>query len=533
VATTRASARALSVSISLILASLLGACRGEEPLTLGPTPDYARLETRVAGALSGTLTADAPTPTVTNTATTTPVPLTRTARPTATPSVTATATPRLPEAVLAFSRVRQDGTANLVLRDLRTQEQEPVTHLTEPSGILDVDWSEDGTWIAIVSAQVYFRSRSNERNVFVMRSDGTEMRLVGDGYVDPGEAEGPFVELRGRVDGGSGSCFVCAQGTASPGMTDDNGRFALSGVPVSAEWVRAVCLDGDSVLQGSQALDLEVAPSRAITVGLRAEGQGWQQASLSSDGSLVAGTVYTWTLGVNGVRDVAYAGRVMSRDGTALARLVTPEGTSLLGVDWSPVTQTLLVGAVTGEDGAGLSLWSSADTPQEGCWIENPEDAVLSTANPAWSHDGRYVVFELREWSWWEGDKYRTTLAIWDTLADEAPRVVYAPEWGQHASEPSWASDWDALFFQLSTGAPDEDYWHKSNGDLYVITLAEPTPVALTEDGHSYLPVPRPPRRVERASGDIGSVDVRAEPVSTIPVATPEAKARCVMADLC
>ena len=48
-----------------------------------------------------------------------------------------------------------------------------------------MSWSRDGQWVIIASAHDYIHSRNNERNIFVMRPDGSGLRMVTGDYVDP------------------------------------------------------------------------------------------------------------------------------------------------------------------------------------------------------------------------------------------------------------------------------------------------------------------------------------------------------------
>ncbi|MBC7235138.1 MAG: PD40 domain-containing protein [Chloroflexi bacterium] len=464
-----------------------------------PTPDYPALETAVAFKLSGTLTAKAPTPTTTATATTTPLPPTPTA--TARPTATATATPTPPtSSLLAFVRIAEDQVANLMFYDLRQGVEEPLTHFAEPLNMGDVSWSPDGQWVAFVSAHDFIHSRNQERNLFLMRSDGTELHMVTGDYVEPKQAPGPYVLLKGRVLTPGGACVVCAQGAASPATAAEDGSFELAGVPASARWARAVCQQDDLVLQGDVDLDLQVDAPQPITIEVRAEGRGWSQASVSAQGDLIAGTVYTWTLDADKVRQVAFHGEIITRDGEPVGRLVLPPESTLLGVDWSPITNTLLVGALTDEKGTGLYTWDNPSTPELLLRLDNPDDQILSAAHPVWSPDASQIAFELRQWSWWGENRYRTVLMVWDVGSADKPRLLVEPEWGDHAAEPSWSADGRAIFYQLSDGEPGVDYWHKQNGNILAVPVAKPSPTIIFDDGRSYLPAARPERPLGTAS---------------------------------
>lgn len=512
-----------NVLLGAILMLLLVSCSpvaSAPAQTSSPTPDYDALETRVAVQLVGTLTAKAPTATITPTRTETPLP--PTATPTLLPTHTATATPTqaADAALLVFVREDEEQVANLVLRDLDRGSEEMLTHLTEPLTISDVGWSPDGQWITFVSAHNYIHSRNQERNVFFIRPDGTELRMVTGGYADAAKAPGPYVVVRGLVLEPVGDCIVGAQGVASPVLAEDSGAFELTGVPVSAEWARVVCQTDGLILQGDVALDLQVEATSPITIPLSATGQGWAQASASTQGNLV-GTAYNWWLDEEDEQPhIDFFARVVELDNGRTSRLTLPEDSSILGVDWSPVTADLLVGALTDEDGAGLYTWPEFDNPQPLVRMENTDDTILSTAYPVWSPQGDRIAFELRQWAWWGENRYRTLLMVWEVGSEGEPQVLVEPDWGEHASRPGWSADGDMLYYQFSTGDPGAEFWRKDNGDIYRVSLAEPTPAALTHDGRSYLPAARPAiKPVEN-----GTPTPTETPVSETPAPTEEAE---------
>ncbi len=272
----------------LVLVPYCVGCAQTPPLSPTPTPDYAPLETAVAVKLWATLTAKAPSPTHTLS----PTPTATTRAPTPVPSATPTATPLPPSnsPLVAFVRVARDQTANIELLDVNQPTKGDVlTHFLEPLSISDVTWSKDGEWIVFVSAHDFIHSRNNERNIFMMRPNGTELRMITGEYVDPGKAPGPYVTLRGQVVGAKGTCLVCAQGAAKPVTADADGFFELPGVPNSAKWARAVCQDGSDALQGDIDLTAPNANPAALSIPVEPRGQGWNQVSLSRDGKLLAG----------------------------------------------------------------------------------------------------------------------------------------------------------------------------------------------------------------------------------------------------
>ena len=483
------------------LAAMGLSCAGRIPPAPTPTPDYALLETEVLVKLQGTLTAKAPPPTHTSTPTDTPLPPTATPSPSpsATPSPSPTPEPKRP--LLAYVHVMEDKSANILLYDLSLKESRPLTHFLEPQGINDLSWSRDGERLLFVSAHDYIHSRDNERNVFLVGRDGTGLRMVTGDYVDPGEAPGPYVILKGYVRGGEGPCLVCAQGAASPVTTDQEGAFELPGVPISATWARAICPQEDYALQGAVELSLQGDTPAPITITVEARGQGWIQASLSRDGSTLAGTMYRWSLDEEGKRRYQFEGVLYDLQGTFLGTLETISDTVLLGLDWSPVADRL-VGALTGPKQTWLWLWDAAGKSL-GPLVEipNTEQEILSAANPAWSPDGKWVAFELRRWHWWEEDKHRTDLVlvpVTDTVGTKASspplRPVVEVDWGLEAGHPTWTADGAGLFYQLVKTGTSAIYLPPTGGDIWSVSVApEATPIPWSEDGLSYLPALSPP----------------------------------------
>jgi len=168
-----------------------------------------------------------------------------------------------------------------------------------------------------------------------------------------------------------------------------------------------------------------------------------------------------------------------------------PAETTFLGLDWSPVGG-VIVAALTSEKGTGLWLFAPDGTLlQPIVEIPNPEQEILTAANPLWSPDGSRIVFELRRWYWWGENRYRTEIMLVSSEG-EGLRPVVETDWGVDATFPSWTPDGEAIYYQVSTGAPGDDFQSKTNGNIYVKALEAEDPIAWTDDGVSYYPAVRP-----------------------------------------
>jgi len=276
---------ALMVLVGFALAASLAGCLPLVDWPLQQQVDISLLETQVAEQLSGTLTAQAPT--ITPVPTNTPVP------PTPAPSPTPTRAPFVSGEgpFIVFVRKMQEETVNIVLNSGNT-DLVLSRFIGDPS-IVDLAWSHDGQWLLFTSAHNYMASRNNERNIYAMRPDGTGLRMLTGDYVDPARAEGPFVTLYGNVVGAVGECLVSAQGAASAVTTTINGAFELPGVPVSATWVRAVCMSNGSTMQGDASLSLKQNIVNNVDITVSNAGRGWTTVALSPDGCRIAGISYT------------------------------------------------------------------------------------------------------------------------------------------------------------------------------------------------------------------------------------------------
>jgi len=483
--------RSLYALIALY-AFVCAGCALFQPYPPTPTPDYPRLETEVALKLGATITAMAPTPTLTVTPSPTVLPPTPTFTPTTTPSPTPTERPPAP--ALAFVRRHPDTLVeNLVLRAPGTDEDVALTRFVEPLGMSDLCWSGGGEWLAFVSTHDYIHSRDGERNVYLLRVDGTDLHMATGGYIDPEEAAPPYAALQGRVISRTGTCLVCAQG--APGVVEAaaDGSFELSGVPVSAQWARAVCQSDEGIWQGDVDLLPEGDGLAPVEIAVLPQGRGWRQASLSPDGMRLAGTTYQWTLDPTGERQYVLEGAIVDLNAGTTITMELPVETTLMGVAWSPDGETI-AGGLSGEDATWLWSWDAAGR-SEGALLEiaNPEQELLTIANPTWAPTGNRIAFELRHWYWWGEHTYRSELAMLDLTAEEPEAtVLIASDWGRDLLHPSWSGDGQRIYYQLSVGAPEQDHLSKDNGDIWVLWVGRDDPVPITWDDGAFLPAAPP-----------------------------------------
>jgi len=474
--------RALVVSAFCVL---FAGCAGAETGEITPTPDIALLETRTEAQLAARLTAIAPIPT----ATATPTPAPPTPVPTARPTLTPTLVPTVSEPPLVVVNVLANGSANIIVPDWAGEEV-VLTHFIEPMSISAVRWLPDGEHIGFTSSHDFVFSRDHEINVFVMRSDGSEQRMVTGQYVGPEDAVGPFVALAGRVEGATGLCRVTAQGMASLVDADETGAFVLEGVSQEAAWARAVCQGDAGTLQGSVDLDLSGGAGE-IVIAVSPGGQGWRDISFGADGERFVGTHYQWRLDDAGEVVYELAGVLYDMATGEYGRLELPEGMAFHGAAWSPSGERI-VGGLSDEEMAYLWEWDAQGVSVGELYrIENPEDQILTIMRPVWSSEGTALAFELHRWYWWSGQKFRTDLMRIDADGQNASALVEA-EWGWHATNPSWGMGGTSLFYQLYASEIDLGGLVPEHADIWSVNVESLESARWTEDGGSFLPAVRP-----------------------------------------
>lgn len=492
------SRRSLSLWVSAACACLAlaaASCRpaSGEPVT--PTPDYALLETRTEERLAARLTAQAPAPTETPTPTQAPptaTPLPTTPSPTATPTPGATVSPP----VLVFVQKGQNDTTNIIAPSIGAEEEGVLTHFPEPLSIDALVWSKEGDWLALASSHDFIHSRRNERNIFFLRPDGSELRMVTGEYLDPAQAPGPYVTLEGTIAGAQGICRVIAQGAVSPVETNEEQgyAFALTGVPLEATWARAVCQDEAVTLQGDVDLALQ-EETPPISIPVSAQGQGWRDLALAPGSQRIVGTFYQWEMDEEGERRYQVRGAIYDVATNETTWLEIPEGMDFYGADWS-FDGARIIGGLADEEAAYLWEWDTqGQSVGAMLTLENPEDEFLTIVRPRCSPQETGIVFELHRWYWWADPKFRTDLMLLEPGQEEPVPLVVA-EWGQHATHPAWAATGAVVFYQNHAQEGDLGSGLPPYSDIWSVSIEEPTPAPWTEDGVSYLPAVRPSREL-------------------------------------
>ncbi len=467
------------------LCFLVAGCARSERGEITPTPDIALLETRTEAQLVARLTAIAPIPSATMTLTPAPPTPVPTPRPTLTPALV----PTVPVAPLVVVNVLPNGTGNIIV-PAWAGEEIVLTHFVEPMSISAVRWLPDGEHIGFTSSHDFVFSRDNENNVFVMRADGSEQRMVTGQYVSPEDVAGPFVSLAGRVEGATGLCRVTAQGMASLVDADETGAFVLEGVSQEATWARAVCQGDAATLQGSVDLDLSGGAGE-IVIAVSPGGQGWRDISFGPDGERFVGTHYQWRLDDAGEVVYELAGVLYDTAAGEYGRLELPEGMAFHGAAWSPDGERI-VGGISDEEMAYLWEWDvQGASVGELYRIEFPEDQILTIMRPAWSSEGTSLAFELHRWYWWSGQKFRTDLMKIDADGQNASSLVEA-EWGWHATNPSWGMGGTSLFYQFYASDIDLGGLMPERADIWSVNVDTLERARWTEDGGSFLPAVRP-----------------------------------------
>ncbi len=483
--------KGVCVFLLLLLAVPLWACFRP----VGPTPtqsaNQALLETRVEQDLSATLTAKAPTPTATITSASPTITPTETLAVTATPSPSPTQED--PATALAFVQMDEEGIRNVVFYNREQQQLEKLTRFAEQQRVYDLTYSYDGRLLAMVSSHDFMHTRDQEHNVMIMRADGTDLEIVTGDYVDPEEMPPPYVTLFGEVQGAQGACRVSAQGAVSIVAVDDEGRFELSGVPSEAEWARVLCQEEDRTWHGDVDLSIpaDVTRTEPISITLVETGQGWRQVTLSPDNEYLAGVHYRWERDQeSGERSYRFSGRIYDLVTHVTTTLEMPEQTTLMGLAWSPITDTI-VGGVSAEEDTSLWRWSAdGKMVDQLASLENTDEEILAIGQMAFSRDGRQLAFELRRWNWWGENEYRTDLML---LAVETGQItlLYEGSWGNHATHPSWSADGKYVFFGLSRGEPGNEAVRSQPGEIMRVNTNTLVHMAWTTDIEAFLPAIR------------------------------------------
>lgn len=487
--------RRLGALFAVLLIGLLGlaavSCAPRMSDIVTPTPDYAALEALTEERLAARLTAQAPWPT--ETPTLTPTPLTPLAPPgESAPDVTPTPTATPVPPVLVHVRKVENDITNIVAPSEGGGDDSILTYFPEPLSITALTWSKDGTWLAFASSHAFFRSRQYERNLFLMRPDGSELRMVTGEYMDPADAPGPYVELSGVVENGSGLCTVYAQGATNPVETDASQGYAytLIGVSQAATWARAICQDGEATYQGDVDLNL-AQTSQGIAIPVTATGQGWRDVSMAPDGVRLVSTLYQWERDEQGARTYTVRGALLNLETGELAWLEIPEGKSFQGADWS-FDGERIVGGLADEEGAYLWQWDPLGKSVGSLvTLENPEDEYLTIVRPRWSPRETGIAFELHRWYWWGDPRFRTDLMLLKP-GEETPTALVTSEWGQHATHASWAATGMVVFYQRQSVEGDIGPGLPAQADIWLVSLQDAASAPWTDDGASYLPAARP-----------------------------------------
>lgn len=476
--------------IALLAGGCLQALDKPRPTALNP----AETETAVMAAYEGTLTARAPTHT--------PQPTATPELATAVPQPTATRVPFMPNdgPFVAMVRIMPDNSENIILKSL-SSETVLVRSLAGHSTI-DLAWSPDGEWIIFTSAFNNLFSRSNELNIYGMRPDGTQLRMITGDYLNPVQAIGPFVVVSGSVVGGSESCLVSAQGVSNWVSADANGTYELSGVPIGSRWIRAVCEQEDGSLQGSVELNLAEDKANTVDITVKAEGEGWSMADLAPDGCTVAAVHYRWSKTEQGSIETINSGVLLNALGKRVAELQLPDNATLTDLAWSP-DGSQIAGSLTFGNHAAIWLWDrNGDSIGSLVEAANPEDTLLSFYHLAWSPDGSKIVVAQQSYAWWSDPKFKTELLSVDVAAGIATMLVPA-EYGTHALHPAWTPDGNTIYYQQASSAPADDPFKINAWQIWQVPAAGGAPTQVTESNSNTLPAIKSnnPPRTQAAEG--------------------------------
>lgn len=386
------------------------------------------------------------------------------------------------------------GFSDLCLLDLRNgQESVVLEHAMAWPGVDGSSWSPDGNWIALVRISAEGDDYTRDRQLFRMRSDGTEITAIP--HTDPGASEpawspdGATIVYTDSYDGrgGEGSADLMSI------RPDGTGRTQVTTIPgtdTQAAWSsdgRRIAMSSQGALHHTTGGIWTINPdgTGAELVVREGNGPNWRPGysiaaapdpiRVRASGPRIAYVAATdagfdlFTVRPDGkrIRQVTSSGRVVEpvwspdRSQIAFGTEAAPDVVSALHVlDLRTGTTTRvsiyyessLGGVAWSPDGGRLALGGSAILDlRTGEHVSIPLSAQVGTLrDPCWSPDGSHIAFSL------EVDSGSSNIVV---MPSRGGKVQTVTRLRGIERDPDWSPDGSRIVFT-------HQRWHRRRGEI-------------------------------------------------------------------